>query len=134
MRFTVPQFIEVDSKIVGPLTFKQFGFFGIAGVIAFMVYFVAPFEIFMFSGAILIAGAAALAFLKIDGVDLPNFLVNAMKFNSSPKMYIWKKGEAKIEMVEKKIELVKSTKESPFKTSRDSQIKKLQTFVETKKN
>ena len=134
MKFTVPQFIEMEAKIVGPLTFKQFGFFGVAGIIAFMLYFTVPFEIFLFLGAILIAGAAALAFLKVDGISLTDVLINALKFNSSPKMYIWKKKEIPIKIIKKKTELIKTIEETPLKTSRKSQIKKLQTFVETKKN
>lgn len=134
MRFTVPQFIEMEAKIVGPLTFKQFGFFAVAGMIAFMLYSIAPFEIFLFVGAILMAGAAALSFLKVDGISFTNVLINALKFNSSPKMYIWKKREIPIKIIKKEVELIKTTEENPLKTSRESQIKKLQTFVETKKD
>ena len=77
MRFTVPQFIEHEAKIIGPLTFKQFIFIGGAGVICFILYFLTPFFIFFIFSIILIGGGVALGFFKINGKSLPLVLINA---------------------------------------------------------
>jgi len=37
MRYTVPQFIEHEAKIIGPLTFKQFTYLAMAGAGCFVV-------------------------------------------------------------------------------------------------
>ena len=133
MRFTVPQFIEHEAKIVGPLTFKQFIFIGMAGAVGFILYFTAPFYIFLIACLILGGGAVALAFLKIGGRDLPTVLGNSLKFLISPKMYIWRKKETLVKVF-KKEEIKKEVPEEglPLKIAEKSQLKKLRTQIETK--
>ena len=134
MRFTVPQFIEHEAKIVGPLTFKQFIFFLIAGAICFILHFIAPFSIFLTACIVLGGGAVVLAFLRIGGRPVPTILGNFLKFSVSPKMFIWRKTEAPI-MIFKK-EKIKEKEEAkaelPLKIAEKSQLKKLRTQIETK--
>jgi len=137
MRFTVPQFIEHEAKIVGPLTFRQFIFIGFAGAIAFLLYFSVPFSIFLTASIVLVGGAAALAFLKIGGRSLPVILANFLKFTASPKIYLWRKKEEAIEIYKKggKPTQTSTTAEEeglPLKIAEKSQLKKLHTQIETK--
>jgi len=39
MNFVLPQFIDMEAKIVGPLTLKQFGFVGVGTTISFLILF-----------------------------------------------------------------------------------------------
>ena len=71
MEFTVPQFIEKEPKIVGPFTFKQFIFIGIAGGLSIFLFFAVSFFIFIILAIILLGGAFSLAFLKIERISLP---------------------------------------------------------------
>ncbi len=133
MRFTVPKFIEHEAKIVGPLTFKQFIFIGVAGAIGFILYFTVPFSIFLIASLIFGGGAMALAFLKIGGRSLPTILGNFLKFSISPKMFIWRKIEAPIKIFKKeKIKKEAVEEELPLKIAEKSQLKKLRTQIETK--
>lgn len=133
MRFTVPKFIEHEAKIVGPLTFKQFIFIGIAGAICFALYFTVPFSIFLIASLVLGGGAIALAFLKIGGRSLPIIFGNFLKFSVSPRMYIWKKTGAPIKVFRKeKIKKEEVEEELPLKIAEKSQLKKLRTQIETK--
>jgi len=133
MRFTIPQFIEHEAKIIGPLTFKQFAFIGIAGGIGFVLYFTAPFYIFLPACIALGVGAVALAFAKIGGRDLPTIVGNSLKFLISPKIYIWKKKEEKFEVFKKEGKIAETKgDELPLKIAEKSQLKKLRTQVETK--
>ena len=91
MRFTVPKFIEHEAKIVGPLTFRQFIFVGIAGAICFVFYFTLPFSIFLISCLVLGGGALAFAFLRVGGRSLSSVLGSFLRFNLTPKIYIWRK-------------------------------------------
>ncbi|MGB2762408.1 MAG: PrgI family protein [Minisyncoccales bacterium] len=91
MRFTVPKFIEHEAKIVGPLTFKQFIYVGIAGGISFVLYFTIPLAQCLIAAVILMGGALVLAFVKIEGRSLPTIIKDFFMFSSSPKLYIWKK-------------------------------------------
>ena len=90
-QFVVPKFIEHKAKIVGPLTFQQFIYVGIAAAVGFFLYFTVPFQIFFPTTAILVGGGLALAFVKMDGKPLPVLLKNFANFSFSPKLYLWKK-------------------------------------------
>jgi hypothetical protein len=136
MRFTLPQFIEHEPKIVGPLTFKQFIYMGVAGGICFILYFTFPFSIFLIACLILGVGAMALAFLKIGGRSLPTILGNFLKFSLSPKIFIWRKIEAPITVFKKESPPAGGKKEEadeelPLKIAERSQLKKIQTKIET---
>jgi len=136
MRFIVPQFIEHEPKIVGPLTFRQFIFVGIAGAICFILYFSIgkkSFSLFLLISVVLILGAMALAFGKIGGRSLPTVLANSLEFLISPKLYIWRKKETKVEISYKKEEIKvpeEKVDELPLKIAENSRLKKLRTEVE----
>jgi len=137
MRFTVPQFIEYEMKIVGPLTFRQFIFVGIAGAIGFFLYYtIGKTNFFLFVVACFILGAIAigLAFLQIGGRSLPTILGNFLRFNLSPKIYLWRKKEVPITEFKKPsgAEVMESAEELPLKIAEKSQLKKIKTQIETK--
>jgi len=129
----VPKFIQMEPKIVGPLTFRQFLFFAVSTIVAVVIYFMVTFNVFIVSSIILIIGAAAFSYLKIEGKDLQSFVINIFKFLIGSKTFIWKKGGVRIKKTKAKIDPIEETKKPPIKTSRKSLIKDLQTFVETKK-
>jgi NAD/NADP transhydrogenase beta subunit len=96
MRFTIPQFIEHETKIAGPLTFKQFMYIGMAGAAIFLLYFsmaATNFALFLLLAIIIALIALGLAFIKIGGRTLPVILANFFRFLIAPKKYIWKKKE-----------------------------------------
>lgn len=134
MRFTVPQFIEHESPIVGPLTFRQFIYVGSAGVACFFLYFTLAkknFPLFIIISVFLLSIGISLAFLKIGGRGLPTILMNFLRFSVTPKMYIWKKTDKPVAVFKKEIKK-EGVKETPLKAVRESQLNKLSTKVETK--
>ena len=133
-QYTVPKFIEHKPKIVGPLTFPQFIFIGIAAAASFFLYFTVPFFIFILGAVLLVGGAAALAFGNIGGKPLPEVLKNFFKFSFAPKLYLWKK---KTGPPPKLIKEVKpgpgEAKEAPIPAIvGKSRLKDLSTQIETK--
>lgn len=96
MQFQVPQFIERESKVVGPFTFKQFIYLAIPGAMGFFLYFTMPFTVFVAGSALFMFMGAGLAFFKVGGKSLPELLILATFFAVSPKTYIWEKGSHKI--------------------------------------
>lgn len=92
MRFQVPQFIEHEARVIGPLTFKQFIYLGVPAAIAFFLYFLAPFFVFVIAAIFLGALGFLFAFIKIGGRSLPSILLNFFNFTIAPKRYIWRKG------------------------------------------
>jgi membrane-bound ClpP family serine protease len=93
MQFQVPQFLERESKIIGPLTFKQFIL--IAGGILLLVilYYLLPKSIFIIAVIVVLAGVFALVFGKIDGVPVGEFIINYFEYMFKSKQYVWHKEE-----------------------------------------
>ncbi|MBI4709339.1 MAG: PrgI family protein [Candidatus Portnoybacteria bacterium] len=91
MQFNVPQFLEVEDKIVGPLTLKQFGYLGGTGAILFFLYQYAEFWLFMLASIPLTLFALALAFLKINGRPFITILGASINYIIKGRMFIWKK-------------------------------------------
>lgn len=91
MQFQVPQFIDIEDKVIGPLTIKQFLYLLAAGVIIFILYKVlSPFAMFVL--AIPILGITIpLAFVKVHGQPFISILSNFFRFLKKPDFYIWKK-------------------------------------------
>lgn len=101
MQFQVPQFIDIEDKLFGPLTFKQFAYLvGGAGMI-FIVYKILPF----FFAIILIIPIAilalALAFYKINGKPFVFYMQAAINYTMNSKLYVWKQRLAKPEVINK---------------------------------
>lgn len=92
-QFQVPQFIEVEDKIIGPLTLKQFMYLAVGGAILFILYFYLKFALWFLAVLIVTPLALALAFLKINGRPFIYFLMSVIAFIFKPKLYLWKKPE-----------------------------------------
>lgn len=92
-QFQVPQFIEVEDKIIGPLTLKQFMYLVVGGALLFILYFFLQFFLWFFAALIIAPLALALAFLKINGRPFIYFLMALIGFIFKPKLYLWKKKE-----------------------------------------
>lgn len=92
-QFQVPQFIEVEDRIFGPLTLKQFLYILGGAAFLFLFYtFLPRFLMFIFAIPV---GAffAALAFYKINGQPFIKVLENALSHYSQGRLYIWKRAE-----------------------------------------
>ena len=92
-QFQVPQFIDVEDKIVGPLTLKQFLYLlaGGALVVIARALFI-PF-IFYIVAFFLLVISLALAFYKPNDIPFPKVLMSAISFFTKPRLYIWKQEE-----------------------------------------
>ena len=92
MRFQVPQFIEVEDKIIGPLTLKQFIFMAGGAGLSFLVYVLLNSLILSAIPVIVIMSfSAALAFYKVNNRPFINALESAFKYWMGGKLFIWKK-------------------------------------------
>lgn len=97
MRFQVPQFIEVEDKIFGQLTLKQFIYLGGGAGLSFIVYTILNNFLLTIVPAVIIMGASlALAFIKINNKPFVSIVESAFRYYFGNKLYIWKKEEKKI--------------------------------------
>ena len=91
MRFEVPQFIEVEDKIIGPFTWKQFVYLaGGAGVIV-VTFLALPFFLFVLIGLPIGILAGFLAFHKINNRPFADFLESVVNYSLGNKLYLWRK-------------------------------------------
>jgi hypothetical protein len=93
MRFQIPQFIDVEDKIFGPFTLKQFIYLagGASTSLVTTTLFGFFFGIVVASPIIILA--LALAFYKINNRPFISVLESAFKYMTKDKLYIWKKTE-----------------------------------------
>jgi hypothetical protein len=97
MKYQVPQFIEIEDKIFGPFTFKQFIYLVGGAGICFMAYKLLPliYGIFIMLPAIGIS--ASLAFYRPNNRPLIDMVEAAFNYGMTSKLYIWRKEDKKIE-------------------------------------
>ena len=96
MRYQVPQFIEVEDKIFGPFTFRQFVYLsGGVGFVVILYTFLPVFFVVILGGPILIV-SLALAFFKVNNRPFVNAVEAFMRFTLNKKLYLWKKKEKEV--------------------------------------
>ncbi len=93
MQYQVPQFIEVEDKIFGQLTFKQFIYIAGGAGLSFLIYKTLSSLLLSAIPILLVMGfSLALAWGKLyKRFPLIQVLEWAFKYVTSAKLYIWKK-------------------------------------------
>jgi hypothetical protein len=93
MRFEVPQFIEIEDKIFGPLTWRQFLYLGGGVGMGVVLFFTTPFIVFLIIGLPLALLAGALAFYPINNRPFSFFLEAIINYVRRQKLYLWKQNK-----------------------------------------
>ncbi len=91
MRFQTPQFIEIEDKIFGPLTLKQFIYLAGGAGLAFIWFRFLPLILSVWLIIPTISLAVALAFYKINNKPFIYILEAAFRYVLNKKLYIWRK-------------------------------------------
>lgn len=95
MNFQVPQFIETEDRIIGPLTLKQFLYVATAGGLSFFLFFFLQAWLWIIITFFLAVAAACFAFIKVNGRPLLAIAAAAFSYYWKPRSYLWqRKGEA----------------------------------------
>lgn len=95
MQFKVPQFIDIEDKVVGNLSFKQFAYLAGGAGLAYISAKLLPAFIAVFVTPALVGLALALAFLKINDKPFAHALEAFIRYYSKSRLYLWKKQESK---------------------------------------
>ena len=96
LNFSVPQYIEIEDKVVGPFTFKQFVYLAGGLAMCFLLWRFLPKFIAVLFIIPIASLAAALAFYRINNQPFIIILASAIRYWAGSKLYIWKKEEKKI--------------------------------------
>ena len=98
MHFEVPQFIEVEDKIFGPFTWRQFLYLGGGIGMAVVILLTTNFFVFILIGLPLGILAGALAFYPVNNWPFSFFLEAIFNYASKQRLYLWRQ---KTEVVHK---------------------------------
>lgn len=125
-QFVVPQFIDVEDKIFGPITTRQFLIMLIAGLIIFAGYKWGDFATFITILAVVGGLAIIFAFVKVNGQTFHYFVLNVIQTARKPGLRVWQKYYSKEELnyyrkkdVEEAPEIVEEVRRVSGKRIRD---------------
>lgn len=126
-KFLVPQYIEMEDKIVGPLTMNQFLYVLTGGVLCYLSF--TFFDKILSYPLIFISGSFffSMAFVKFNERPLPKILEALIFYYLRPRERIWHKTE---ELPELKEETPKKTKAQPPEVSPKSKKEQLKELSE----
>lgn len=99
-QFLVPQFIDVEPKILGPLTLRQFIIAVIGIVFAVISYKFADLALFVVELIIIATLVILFAFIKINGQPFHFFLLNIFCVLVGSNIRIWTKNTDIVHAVE----------------------------------
>lgn len=91
-QFVVPQFIDVEDKIIGPITTRQFIIILVGFLIIAASYKLFDFSLFLTFGLLVLVITGVFAFLKINGRPFHFFVLNLFQTFKRPRLRIWYNG------------------------------------------
>ncbi|MEK7073037.1 MAG: PrgI family protein [Patescibacteria group bacterium] len=97
-QYTVPQFIDVEDKILGPLTTRQFVIILAMFGIDFLLYRLLQLGFFLLIGIPVFLAAVTLAFAKVNGQPFHLFLLNLVQTLRRPNIRVWNKNLSDAEL------------------------------------
>ncbi|OGG60550.1 hypothetical protein A3C89_04185 [Candidatus Kaiserbacteria bacterium RIFCSPHIGHO2_02_FULL_50_50] len=95
MRYEVPQFIEVEQKVIGPFTWKQFVYLAGGAGALLITFLLLPFLLFVLLGVPVAALAVLLAFQKVNNRPFEILLEAAFNYMVKARFYLWNIEEAR---------------------------------------
>lgn len=108
-KYIVPQFIDVEDKIIGPITVRQFVLLLAGVLVLFLLWQFTSLVVLIFAGIIDMGIFGVLAFAKINGRPIHYFLLNFIQTMMRPRVRIWNR-EAYISQIR---EVKSGVKEKP---------------------
>ena len=128
--YQVPQFVDIEDRIIGPLTLKQFLYLAFGGAILFVAWFIFKFYIWIIIAVPVTAAALAFAFIKINDRPFVYFFLSFISYHLKPKLYIFSTVPAELKT---ETPAVKEPKETPIPTETitRSKLKELALSLDT---
>jgi hypothetical protein len=91
MQFKVPQFIDIEDKVFGPFTFRQFAYLAGGAGFVYLSFRILPTLVALFVAPIFAALALALTFYKYNDKPFIHVLESFIRFYSRSRLYLWRK-------------------------------------------
>lgn len=94
MQFKVPQFLDIEDKVIGPLTIKQFLYLAGGIGLGYITYKIIPWvtiAIVPAFGFVILGGT--LAFYKFNNKPFVFLIEYAFNYINSSRLYVWRRRE-----------------------------------------
>src|SRR3989338_4114234 len=88
-QFVVPQFIDIEDKIIGPITTRQFIMGVIVMLFLFLAYRFADTVLFIIEAVLLFGFYVLVAFVKVNGRPFYYFALNMIRSFKRPSLRLW---------------------------------------------
>ena len=90
-QFVVPQFIDSEDTIFGPVTARQFVILMVVGLFDFLAFKLLPFVPFLLVGIPVLIFGGIVAFTRINGQPFHFFILNLVQSLKKPGLRVWDK-------------------------------------------
>lgn len=121
MQFKVPQNIQMEDKIIGPLTMKQFVYLLVGGMVSYATIKTYNPAMIIFVGIPVAILALCLAFIKIQDQPFSKFLFSFAQYMLKPKQRVWQKDK---EIFHSQKPIIQNTKKKDDKKSAPKEVEK----------
>src|SRR3989338_11258853 len=88
-QYVITQFIDVEDKIFGPVTARQFIILMVVFLIDFVLFRLFPLTTFLLIGVPLLSLGGIVAFVRINGAPFHYFLLNIIQTLRKPRLRVW---------------------------------------------
>jgi len=93
MRFQVPQYVDIEDKIIGPLTLKQFAFYMIAAMVLGILYVMVDLGLLIIMALPIVGLAVLFAHGKFYGQSFGALVMSSFGFFTGTRLYIWRRAD-----------------------------------------
>lgn len=135
MQFVVPQFIEVESKVIGPISVRQFIILLATAGIIFIWYSIFSTVFFVVLSVVTFGIGVVFAFVKVNSQPFHQFALSVIQTVKRPALAIWHREINQVAVVKMARKDKKSDKEDTSFTPKPevstSHIAELSLIVDT---
>jgi len=136
--FTIPQFIDVEDKVISFVTVRQFLILLADLVVSVITYALVDFSLFLALAIVYLIVFGTFAFVRINGRPFHFFILNFIQSIKKPQLRVWKHNNAFKDMLfseenSQGNEIQPSSSKAPIKPHpAGSRLRELSLIVDTK--
>lgn len=131
MHAQVPQYLDIEDKIIGPLTLKQFVYLLLGGAMLFLLFNILKLSVFIIVAIPIGILIFLVTFYKVGNQKFSQFVFSLLKFLGRPNVYTWKKLSPK-KPIEEPLPQIIEKAEPVKKAPKESGLEEVQWKVELK--
>ncbi|MBI4435466.1 PrgI family protein [Candidatus Uhrbacteria bacterium] len=132
-QFVVPQFIDAEDRIFGPITARQFIILMVVFLVDFILFRLLSFVTFLLIGIPFLALGGVVAFVRINGAPFHYFFLNLIQTFKKPRLRVWSReySDAELKELMKILPLAPSTQFIRKEFAGTSRLQELTLVVNT---